>query len=88
MKQLLVLFLCLPAYSQSMVVNTIKGDATAYPTSQIDNVVFTEETTEPDTKRSCKGSSTSPLWHHQDRTVVIVATRWEAPVLRTARALP
>lgn len=47
MKQLLVLLLCLPAYSQSMVVSTIQGNQAAYPTKQIDSVVFTEETAEP-----------------------------------------
>ena len=48
MKQLLALVLCLPAYSQSMVVNTTTGNATAYPTSQVESVTFTEDTTEPD----------------------------------------
>ena len=38
---------CLPAYSQSMVVNTIEGNATAYPTNQVSSVTFTEETSEP-----------------------------------------
>lgn len=46
MKKFLFIFLCLPAYSQSMVVNTSSGNTTAFPTSQIDSVVFTEETTE------------------------------------------
>ena len=47
MKQLLLLLLCLPAYSQSMVVNTTEGSSTAYPTNQVESVTFTEETTEP-----------------------------------------
>ena len=47
MKHLLVLLLCLPAYSQSMVVNTVEGNSTAYPTDQVESVTFTEETTEP-----------------------------------------
>ena len=47
MKQLLLLLLCLPAYSQSMVVNTTGGSSTAYPTNQVESVTFTEETTEP-----------------------------------------
>ena len=40
-------FPCLPAFSQSMVVNTTSAGSTAYPTSQVESVVFTEETTEP-----------------------------------------
>ena len=47
MKHLLVLLLCLPAYSQSMVVNTVEGNSTAYPTDQVESVTFTEETSEP-----------------------------------------
>ena len=47
MKQLLLLLLCLPAYSQSMVVNTTEGSSTAYPTNQVESVTFTDETTEP-----------------------------------------
>ena len=37
----------LPAYSQSMVVNTTSAGSTAYPTSQVESVVFTEDATEP-----------------------------------------
>ena len=44
MKKFLFIFLCLPAYSQSMVVNTTEGNATAYPTSRIESVTFSEET--------------------------------------------
>ena len=33
--------------AQSMVVNTSSGGATAYPTSQVESVTFTDETTEP-----------------------------------------
>lgn len=47
MKKLLALLLCLPAYSQSMLVNTTSGNTTAYPTNEIESVTFTEETTEP-----------------------------------------
>lgn len=47
MKKLLLLLLCLPAYSQSMVVNTVEGNASAYPTSQIESVTFSEETIAP-----------------------------------------
>lgn len=47
MKKLLALLLCLPAYSQSMVVNTTSGSSTSYPTSQVESVTFTEETSEP-----------------------------------------
>ena len=49
MKRILtfLLLLCLPAYSQSMVVNTISNGSTSYPTSQVESVTFTEETTEP-----------------------------------------
>ena len=34
------------SFAQSMVVNTSSGNATAFPTNQIDSVVFTEGTTE------------------------------------------
>ena len=44
MKKFLFIFLCLPAYSQSMVVNTTEGNATAYPTSRIESVTFSKET--------------------------------------------
>ena len=47
MKQLLILFFCLPVYSQSMVVNTIEGNATAYPTSQVESITFSYDETEP-----------------------------------------
>lgn len=47
MKKLLALLLCLPAYSQSMLVNTTSGTSTSYPTNQVESVTFTEETTEP-----------------------------------------
>lgn len=47
MKKLLALLLCLPAYSQSMLVNTTSGNTTAYPTNEVESVTFTEETTEP-----------------------------------------
>ncbi len=47
MNKLLALFLCLPAYSQSMVVNTTEGNSTAYATQQIESVTFSEETIEP-----------------------------------------
>ncbi|MBO4549951.1 MAG: hypothetical protein J5733_04405, partial [Bacteroidaceae bacterium] len=52
MKKLLALLLCLPAYSQSMLVNTTSGNTTAYPTNEIESVTFTEETTEPVTTSS------------------------------------
>jgi len=42
-------FFILPAYSQSMVVNTTTAGSTSYPISQIESVTFTEETTEPAT---------------------------------------
>ena len=45
----LLTFPCLPACSQSMVVNTTGGNATAYPTSQVSSVTFTEEDTAPAT---------------------------------------
>ena len=47
MKKLLALLLYLPAYSQSMLVNTTSGNTTAYPTSQIESVTFTDEATSP-----------------------------------------
>lgn len=47
MKKLILLLLCLPAYSQSMVVNTVEGNSTAYPTNQVESVTFTEATAEP-----------------------------------------
>ena len=40
---------CLPAYSQSMVVNTTSGSSTSYPTDQVSSVTFTEENTDPAT---------------------------------------
>lgn len=47
MKHLLLLLFCLPAYSQSMVVNTTEGLSTAYPTSHVTSVTFSDETTQP-----------------------------------------
>lgn len=47
MKKLIALLLCLPAYSQSMLVNTTSGNTTAYPTDQIESVTFTDEGTSP-----------------------------------------
>lgn len=47
MKKLIALLLCLPAYSQSMLVNTTSGNTTAYPTDQIESVTFTDEGTNP-----------------------------------------
>ena len=47
MKQLLALLLCLPAYSQSMVVNTTTGLSSSFPTSQVTSVTFNEDTPEP-----------------------------------------
>lgn len=47
MKHLFLLLFCLPAYSQSMVVNTTEGLSTAYPTSQVTSVTFSEDTAEP-----------------------------------------
>ena len=47
MNKLLAFFLCLPAYSQSMVVNTTEGNSTVYATQQIESVTFSEETIEP-----------------------------------------
>lgn len=47
MKPLIALLLCLPAYSQSMVVNTTSAGTIAYPTSQLESVTFTEDTTAP-----------------------------------------
>ena len=63
MKQLLVLLLCLPAYSQSMVVNTTEGNATAYPTSRIESVTFSEETID---------SSTPPAKTKMKRNIVFL----------------
>lgn len=47
MNKLLALLFCLPAYSQSMVVNTTEGNSTVYATQQIESVTFSEETIEP-----------------------------------------
>lgn len=47
MKKLVLLLLCLPAYSQSMVVNTTTGNATVYPTSQVESVTFSDEVVTP-----------------------------------------
>ena len=47
MKQLFTLLLCLPAYSQSMVVNTTTGLSSSFPTSQVTSVTFNEDTPEP-----------------------------------------
>ena len=47
MKQLLVLLLSLPAFSQSMVVNTYDAGLAVYPTSQISSVTFSEDTADP-----------------------------------------
>lgn len=47
MKQLLALLLCLPAYPQSMVVNTTTGPSSSFPTSQVTSVTFNEDTSEP-----------------------------------------
>lgn len=47
MNKLLAFFLCLPAYSQSMVVNTTEGNSMVYATQQIESVTFSEETIEP-----------------------------------------
>lgn len=47
MKQLLALLLCLPAYSQSMVINTTTGPSSSFPTSQVTSVTFNEDTSEP-----------------------------------------
>lgn len=47
MNKLLAFFFCLPAYSQSMVVNTTEGNSTVYATQQIESVTFNEETIEP-----------------------------------------
>ncbi|MBO4549616.1 MAG: hypothetical protein J5733_02700, partial [Bacteroidaceae bacterium] len=44
MKKFLILLLCLPAYSQSMTVNTLSGNATSFPTNQVSSVTFSEET--------------------------------------------
>ena len=44
MNKLLALLFCLPAYSQSMVVNTTEGNSTVYATQQIESVTFSEET--------------------------------------------
>ena len=49
MKKFLVFLLCLPAYSQSMTVNTYSGSATSFATNQVESVTFTEETTAPAT---------------------------------------
>lgn len=49
MNKLLALLFCLPAYSQSMVVNTTEGNSTVYATQQIESVTFSEETIEPTT---------------------------------------
>ncbi|MBO7167734.1 MAG: SGNH/GDSL hydrolase family protein [Bacteroidaceae bacterium] len=49
MNKLLALLICLPAYSQSMVVNTTEGNSTVYATQQIESVTFSEETIEPTT---------------------------------------
>lgn len=49
MNKLLAFFLCLPAYSQSMVVNTTEGNSMVYATQQIESVTFSEETIEPTT---------------------------------------
>lgn len=49
MNKLLVFFFCLPAYSQSMVVNTTEGNSTVYATQQIESVTFSEKTIEPTT---------------------------------------
>lgn len=49
MNKLLAFFFCLPAYSQSMVVNTTEGNSTVYATQQIESVTFSEETIEPTT---------------------------------------
>lgn len=47
MKQLFTLLLCLPAYSQSMVVNTTTGLSSSFPTCQVTSVTFNEDTSEP-----------------------------------------
>ena len=47
MNKLLAFFFCLPAYSQSMVVNTTEGNSAVYATQQIESVTFSEETIEP-----------------------------------------
>lgn len=47
MNKLLAFFFCLPAYSQSMVVNTTEGNTMVYATQQIESVTFSEETIEP-----------------------------------------
>lgn len=47
MNKLLAFFFCLPAYSQSMVVNTTEGNSMVYATQQIESVTFSEETIEP-----------------------------------------
>lgn len=47
MKAFLIMLLCLPAYSQSMVVNTISGSSTPYPIHQLESLTFTDETVEP-----------------------------------------
>lgn len=47
MKAFLVMLLCLPAYSQSMVVNTTSGSSTPYPIRQVEPLTFTDETVEP-----------------------------------------
>lgn len=47
MKAFLVMLLCLPAYSQSMVVNTTSGSSTPYPIRQVESLTFTDETVEP-----------------------------------------
>ena len=46
MKTFLALLLCLPVYSQSMVVNTPTGSS-SFPTSQVSSVTFSEENAEP-----------------------------------------
>ena len=43
----LISLFCLFAYSQSMVVNTTLTGSTAYPTSQVESVTFTEDATAP-----------------------------------------
>lgn len=47
MKHFLALLLCLPAYSQNMVVNTTLGSSTSYPISQVESITITEEETPP-----------------------------------------
>lgn len=64
MKQFLFLLLCLPAYSQSMVVNTPAGSS-AFPTSEVSSVTFSEEDTEPasDARKVKMGRSIVFLGH-------------------------